>query len=125
MNQNSPTKPSPFCLRLSPEERSRLERDAAGLALGEYVRQRIFDESLPKRRVRGKFPVKDHQALSQVLGQLGRSRLSQNLNQLALAANQGVLVLSPEVMAVLLESCADVREMRVLLMRALGLADQS
>lgn len=53
MNQNSPVKPSPFCLRLSPEERSRLERDAAGLALGEYVRQRVFDESLPKRRIRG------------------------------------------------------------------------
>lgn len=123
MNQNSPTKPSPFCLRLSTEERTRLEREAAGLSLGEYVRQRIFDESLPKRRTRGKFPVKDHQALSQIIGQLGRLRLSQNLNQIAIAANTGTLDLSPETLAVLLEACADVREMRSLLMRALGLAD--
>ncbi len=36
---------SPFCLRLTSEERALLEREAAGLPLGEYVRQRVFDES--------------------------------------------------------------------------------
>lgn len=31
-------KASPFCLRLTPEERTLLEREAAGLPLGEYIR---------------------------------------------------------------------------------------
>ncbi len=61
-------KPTPFSLRLSKEEREQLERDAAGLSLGEYIRQRLFDESSPKRLTRGKFPVKDHVLLSQLLG---------------------------------------------------------
>lgn len=122
MNQNTKIKPSPFSLRLSAEERTRLESDAAGLALGEYVRQRIFHGNESKRRTRGKFPVKDHAALSQLLGALGRSRLSQNLNQIAISANTGTLVLSPEMTAVLLEACADIKHMRVLLIRALGLA---
>ena len=80
---------APFCLRLSIEERARLEREAVGLPMGEYIRQRVFDESTPKRRTRNKHPVKDHQILSQLLGELGRSRIPNNLNQLAKAANNG------------------------------------
>lgn len=57
-NSSKPT-PSPFSLRLSLEERQRLEHDAVGLSLEEYIRQRIFDKSVPKRRTRGKYPVKD------------------------------------------------------------------
>ncbi|MCF6354793.1 MAG: MobC family plasmid mobilization relaxosome protein [Candidatus Polarisedimenticolaceae bacterium] len=116
-------KPAPFSLRLSPEERSQLEHFAAGLSLGEYIRQRLFDESMPKRRSRGKFPVKDHVALSQLLGELGGSRMPNNLNQLAKAANTGTLVLTSEVRATLLEASADIAEMRKMLMRALGLGD--
>ena len=114
-------KPAPFCLRLSQEERTKLEQDAAGMPLGEYVRQRVFDESKPKRRTSGKLPVKDHQVLSQLLGELGRSRLANNLNQIAKAVHTGALVLSPETRAVLLEACADIRQVRQMVMEALGL----
>jgi len=51
---------SPFSLRFTFEERAQLEKDAAGMSLGAYIRSRIFDENLPKRRTRGKHPVKDH-----------------------------------------------------------------
>lgn len=54
----------PFSLRLNFEERAQLERDAAGLSLGAYVRERIFDGSKPSPRRRGKFPVKDQKALA-------------------------------------------------------------
>jgi hypothetical protein len=111
----------PFSLRLSAEERARLEYAAAGMSLGEYIRQRVFDESVPQRRTRGKHPVKDHQLLSQLLGELGRSRVPNNLNQLAKAVNTGELMLTPEDKAVLLEACADIRQTRRALMRALGL----
>ncbi|MEE9355053.1 MAG: hypothetical protein V3U75_05630 [Methylococcaceae bacterium] len=128
-NHTSKSTASPFSLRLSLEERKRLEQYAAGLSLGEYIRQRIFtqghqgDESLPKRRTRGKHPVKDHKILSQLLGELGRSRLASNMNQIAKALNIGSLELTPETETALLEACADIYEMRNMLIKALGLKD--
>jgi hypothetical protein len=58
----------PFSLRLTFEERAKLERDAAGMALGAYIRSRLLDPETVAPRKRGKFPVKDHQALAQLLG---------------------------------------------------------
>lgn len=94
--------PPPFSLCLTFEERARLEREAAGMSLGAYIRERLFGESAaPPRRTRGKFPVKDQAALGRALALLGGSRLSQNLNQLSRAVD----------------------EMRAELLRALGKAD--
>lgn len=121
MPEHTPKQTSPFCLRLTQEERAQLEREAAGLSLGEYVRQRVFDEKRTKRRTRHKHPVRDHQILSQLLGKLGRSRLSNNLNQLPKAANSGLLILTPEVKTSLLNACADIRHIRETLMKSLGL----
>lgn len=115
--------PSPFSLRLSLEERQRLERDAVGLSLSEYIRQRLFDESFPKRRTRGKYPVKDHKILSQLLGELGRTRLASNMNQIARAINNDNLDLTPETETALLEACADIYEIRNMLIKALGMKD--
>lgn len=116
------TKPtSPFCLRLTPEERATLEREAAGLPLGEYIRKQVFDGNRPKRRTRNKHPVKDHRILSQLLGELGRLRLANNLNQLARSANCGLLNLTPEVKTSLLNACADICHIREVLMKSLGL----
>lgn len=114
------TYPPPFSLRLSFEERARLERDAAGMALGAYIRERLFDGSEPPRRTRGKFPVRDHEALARVLAELGRSRLANNLNQLARAANTGSLPVTPETEEDLARACAAVAELRGELLRALG-----
>lgn len=80
----------PFSLRLTFEERAKLERDAAGMALGAYIRSRLLDPETVAPRKCGKFPVKDHQALAQLLGLLGQSRLANNVNQLARAANTGM-----------------------------------
>lgn len=118
---SKPDKPSPFCLRLSPQERQWLEQAAGGLPLGEYIRQCLFGDARLKRKTRVRIPIKDHRMLSQLLGELGRSRLPSNLNQLAKAVHTGTLVLSPDVEALLMESCADVRSMRASLMQALGL----
>ncbi len=118
----TPQKPlPPFSLRFTREERAQLERDAAGLSLGAYIRSRIFDDTLPKRRTRSKHPVKDHEELAKVLGELGRSRLANNLNQLAKAANSGSLEVSPDTERAIQDGCADIRWMRQVLMSALGL----
>jgi Bacterial mobilisation protein (MobC) len=114
---------SPFTLRLTFEERAQLERDAAGLSLGAYVRSRVFDTTRAAPRRRGKFPVKDQKALASVLAMLGHSRLANNLNQLARLANTGSLVMTPDTEATLKGACRDIATIRHMLMVALGLAD--
>lgn len=98
--------PAPFSLRLTFEEWARLERDSAGMSLGTYIRGRLFGEDANQRKTRGKTPVKDYEALGRVLGALGGSRLSQNLNQLARAVNTGSLPVTPETERDLSEACA-------------------
>lgn len=112
--------PPPFSLRLTFEERARLEKEAAGMALGAYIRSRLFDRTEAPRRTRGKFPVKDHEALGRVLGALGASRLSNNLNQLAKAVNTGSLPVTPETKEILFDACNEILLMREELLRALG-----
>lgn len=112
--------PAPFSLRLTFEERARLDRDAAGMTLGAYIRGRLFGETANPRKTRGRQPVKDHEALGRVLGALGGSRLSQNLNQPAKAVNTGSLPVTPETERDLSEACAAVALIRSELMRALG-----
>jgi hypothetical protein len=123
MTDRSPrTGAPPFSLRLSTDERVRLERDAAGMSLGAYVRWRVFDPSSPPPKSRGKFPVKDHQALSKALGLLGQSRLANNLNQLARAANTGSLPLTPDTDAELQAAARDIAAIREMIVAALGLS---
>jgi hypothetical protein len=124
-NNTSKSTTTPFSLRLSLEERQRLEKYATGMSLGEYIRQRLFDESFPKRHTRGKHPVKDHKILSQLLGEIGRTRLASNMNQIARAINNDNLELTPETQTALLEACADIYEMRHMLMTGLGLKDKT
>lgn len=111
--------PPPFSLRLTNEERARLERDAAGRPLGAYIRERLFGENVSPRRKSGNRPVQDQEALGRVLGALGGSRLSSNLNQLAKAVNTGSLPVTPETEADLQQACRDVTVMREELLRAL------
>lgn len=102
-------------------------RDAAarlGLSLSGYARQQILANEITPRRTRGKAPVKDHKALGQILSYIGQLRWASNLNQLAKAANQGLLTLTPEIETAILEACADIRMIKAMLMRALGLRDK-
>jgi len=111
----------PFSLRLTDEERARLEREAGDRPLGAYIRMRLLAEESVPRRQRRRRPVEDHAALAQVLAALGRSHLASNFNQLAKAANSGSLPVTPDTEAALRQACADVATMRTALLRALGL----
>lgn len=117
---------SPLSIRLSPHE-WKIVRDAAarlGLSLSGYAREQILAEQTTPRCTRGKAPVKDHKALGQILSYIGQLRWASNLNQLAKAANQGLLTLTPEIETAILEACADIRMIKAMLMRALGLRDK-
>lgn len=111
---------APFSLRLTAQERQALDALADGQPLGAYIKEALLERGV-KPRKRGNKPVRDKAALAKLLGLLGRSRLSQNVNQLARAAHSGSLPVNEEVRSSLLESCAAIRAMRDLLLLALGL----
>jgi hypothetical protein len=112
---------SPFCLRLSAEERARLTAEAGGAPLGAYLKAKLLGGTVPVRMRRSGLAVEDRQALGKALAQLGQSCLASNLNQLAQLAHIGALPVSPEIEAEFHEALSAVREMRRLLVTALGL----
>ena len=116
-------KPPPFSLRLTFEERARLEELAGNEPLGSYIKRKVFDGKgvgTKRARSRKRRPIKDEQRLAQVLAMLGQSRIANNLNQLAKAANLGTLPMMPDTERDIRRACADVALMRRELLRALG-----
>lgn len=116
-------RPSPFTIRFTDDERAILLERAAGRPLGTFIKATVFSDPLRLRATRP--TVRDQVALGRVLGLLGRSHLANNLNQIAKAANQGALPVTPELQAELHDACADIRRMRNLLMEALGVEASS
>lgn len=114
-------RPAPFCLRLSDEERAYLKRKAGSRPLGAYVRSQLLDGKKIKQRKASRAPSVDHALLAQLLGMLGKSQQVSCLFLLALAEEKKRLTLPEEDSAALRQACADVREMRLLLITALGL----
>ena len=112
---------TPFSLRLTADERTKLNADAGPLPLGEYIRTRLFETPSPRKRTFRR-PVQDELLLSQVLAALGRSRISSNLNQLAKAIHSGSLPVTPETEAAVLSACSAVQNMGDELVKALGLS---
>ena len=112
--------PPPFSLRLTYEERARLDVERGGMTLAAYIRERLFGADAALRKKRGNSPVQDKEALGRMAGALGQSRLSQNMNQLAKAVNSGSLPVSPETESEIKEACREISEMRAELLAALG-----
>ena len=113
----------PFSLRLTFEERARLEELAGHEPLGSDIKRKVFDGKgvgTKRARSRKRRPIKDEQRLAQVLAMLGQSRIANNLNQLAKAANLGTLPMMPDTERDIRRACADVALMRRELLRALG-----
>ncbi|MFW8637488.1 MULTISPECIES: hypothetical protein [Rhodobacterales] len=121
MTTNTSGKTKTFSLRLTFEERSRLEEAANGVPLGAYIRTVLFGGDLKKIRRRSMEPVKDHAVLARALAALGQSRLSSNLNQLARAANTGTLPVHPDTEAEIVRACEDISKLRADFLNALGL----
>lgn len=87
------------------------------------IKRKVFDgkEAGTKRaRSRKRRPIKNERRLAQVLAMLGQSRIANNLNQFAKAANLGTLPMMPDTERDVRRACADVALMRRELLRALG-----
>ena len=118
-DRSSRTASSPITLRLTPDERDRLETLADGMTLSAYIRFCIFSKRTEKRRQRPKAFIADRQAVAQALALLGQSRIANNLNQLAYQANVGALVMDDEAYAQIDETYQYISEIRSLLIKAL------
>jgi hypothetical protein len=110
-----------FCIRLSFEEKARIAEAANGLPIATYIKSLLLAEHAPRIVARQRNPVKDANALAEVLACLGASRIASNLNQLAHHANSGSFYFDRETKSELNAACGDVRVMRQLLMQALGM----
>ncbi|PTN12515.1 hypothetical protein [Nitrosomonas aestuarii] len=113
----------PFSLRLTVEERKRLNEMAGNQPLGSYIRDRLFGAKAVKRR-KVKKPTVDSAMLALVLSELGQSRLASNINQLAKAANMGALDITPEIEKEIEQACREIQTMRALLIAALGVVPE-
>lgn len=108
-------------LRLSLEDHARLQDLADGMALSTYIRAKALGEALPCRKLRSSASVVDKQALAQILGLLGQSRIANNLNQLAYHANIGSLPMDDETRGQISEAHSHIVLLRQTLIKALGL----
>lgn len=117
--------PPPTSIRFSHTEREQLERDAGSMTLSAYIRLVVFGPAAeahksrrPKRKHRE--PGADEVLLAQVLATLGQTRLASNFNQIVKLAHSGALPVTPELEDELKDACAAIKEMRLMLVRALG-----
>lgn len=118
---NKPTYPSPLSIRLTNEERALLKRKAGSKPLATYAREQLVGEAQTPRNPVRKTPEIDKVLLAQILGVLGKSELAQALCLLAVAAESGSAVLGEDTDAQVKEACADIRDIRLILIKALGL----
>lgn len=118
-------RPTPFSLRLTFEERAKIEANAGSMPVGAYIKSLLLEEDAPKYRKRRKPPIADQELLAQVLACLGATRLSSNMNQLARATNIGNFYFDHDTKHSIKQACDDIRIMRQLLIKALGLEDSS
>lgn len=112
-------KTRPFSIRLTEAERAFIEKRAGTTPLPTYVREILLGRAAETRRVR-QTPLADCKPLAHALAVLGKSGLATSLQSLALMAATGVLYVDGETEAFLRRSCEDVREIRDLLLQALG-----
>lgn len=109
----------PISVRVTPDERERLEREAGDRTLSAYCRARLFggkDHRGPDRR-----PSADTALLARILAQLGQSGVPCNLAVIAEAIRTGTLEADAALLARVEDACAFIIAMRAELIRALGL----
>ncbi|MDA5556025.1 plasmid mobilization protein [Shimia sp. MMG029] len=111
---------SPLTLRLTKDERARLEELATGMTLSAYVRACVFAEDAKLRKTRPADQVEEKKAAAEALALLGQSRIASNLNQLAYHANIGALIVGETEKDQIAEANEHLAAIRALLMQALG-----
>ncbi len=109
-------------IRLTKFERELWDEEAnvLGLSTSKYVRVTLADE-LTKRKLAVLIKRRnERKEYVRLLRGIGQSRIANNLNQLAYAANTGSLVFTPDVIAQINEAYDAIMYMRSLLIELSG-----
>jgi hypothetical protein len=116
----------PLSLRLTFAERASLEKMAGSQSLSSYIKNELFGGtgrppgmSLGLGSTSRRVDTRDR-LLAQILAKLGDSELGPSMNELAAAAKTGSLYVTDIVEGQLVQACADIAEIRLLLLEALG-----
>ena len=102
-----------------------MTESAAGKTVSAYIRQCLFGRAATPRRNYRPPATKQREALAEVLGALGQSRIASNLNQIAHHANRGTLAMDEATESEIKVACAQIAWIRVQLIEALGLNAQA
>ncbi|OLF77685.1 hypothetical protein AWH62_03145 [Maricaulis sp. W15] len=108
----------PLSLRLSADERARLERMADGKPLGGFIKACLFGD----RRKAATNPIREE--VARALALLGQSGIGPAIRSMARDAERGTLPLDPETQASIRAACADVAVIKSLLMKSLGIKER-
>lgn len=110
MTEQKPKRPGPLGFRPTRKVSARIKRDATRLnmSVGAYINYRLSQPAAPAKS--GQTQDEVLVLLAKVLAAIGASRLPQNINQLAKAANQGCLQCLPETDAFLQEACREITD---------------
>lgn len=114
-------RPAPFSIRLSADERTRLEQEAGNRPLGTYIRAKLLGDDQSPRKPALRRQRMDYELLGRVLAALGQSELATCLTLLAVQAEQGNLPVADEVTKDLKLACEAVQDIRLALITGLGL----
>jgi len=114
---------SVLSLRLTQDERARLERAAGRQTLSAYARSVLFGADAVEPRPRARRSAPDEKLLAQILGQMGKSALAQSLATLAQAVRLGSLPITPETESAIRKACADIAAIKSMLMKALHIKE--
>ena len=111
---------APFSIRLTPAEKARLREDAAGEPLGAYVKKTLFS---PKTKAAARRAMVDEHSklIGQVLAMVGSSGIADALTTMALAIQSGTFENEAEIIEVLNNAESELSEIRLALLKALGL----
>jgi hypothetical protein len=106
-------RPAPLSIRLNDAERDDLLRRANGEALSSYVKRCVFG----KKSFSGRM---SQEQVALLLAKLASCGLAGSLHDLSESAKLGVLPVNSETESALQQACADIVDMRLMLMQGLG-----
>jgi hypothetical protein len=109
-----------FSIRLSKEERAKLDAAAGDMPIGTYIRSRLFDTPSPRRLPRKHRPDIDRAALNKLLRELGRQHIASNLNRIMKAIEDGDLEIDEKLEMELRGFRADLRVLMRGIKKAMG-----
>jgi hypothetical protein len=118
----------PVSIRVTAEEKAKLQQMAGTLAVSAYIRQRLFGDmaaARPKQyQEKPRQPKIDHVEIARLLGMFGQSELARSMLALSLAVQAGELEASPEVQHQIGRACDDIHEIKTALIVALNIKPQ-